>query len=465
MQRDLRLSAEQVRARLAREDVAAHTEMLLRQRIGASFAGAWLIGNAETLVVGITDAAQADAVRSAGAKPLLVTHSEQRLNAIKAVLDGASSKATRQVAGWYVDGASNSVVVIAHTLAAGEEFAAASGAEPEAIRVVVSNESPEPLYDVRGGDAYYINNRIRCSIGFSVVGGFVTAGHCGSAGSTTAGHNNVSQGTVQGSSFPGNDYGWVRVNSSWTPRGVVNNYAGGTVAVAGSQEASIGASVCRSGSTTGWRCGTIQAKNQTVNYAAGPVYGMTRTSACAEGGDSGGSFISGNHAQGVTSGGSGNCTSGGTTFFQPVNEILSVYRLTLVTSGGGGGSTFSLVGAGSSKCIDAASASQADGTMLIIYTCHGGTNQRWTQTAADELRIYNNTKCMDAGASQQGTQVTINSCNGSNSQKWTLNANGTISNVQSARCLDVNGGSTANNAAVIVWSCHGGSNQVWSRQP
>jgi streptogrisin C len=33
----------------------------------------------------------------------------------------------------------------------------------------------------------------------------------------------------------------------------------------------------------------------------------------------------------VLSGGSGNCTSGGTTFFQPVNEILAVYGLTLVT--------------------------------------------------------------------------------------------------------------------------------------
>ena len=36
-------------------------------------------------------------------------------------------------------------------------------------------------------------------------------------------------------------------------------------------------------------------------------------------------------AQGVTSGGSGNCTVGGTTYFQPVNEILSAYGLSLVT--------------------------------------------------------------------------------------------------------------------------------------
>jgi hypothetical protein len=146
----------------------------------------------------------------------------------------------------------------------------------------------------------------------------------------------VAQGTFRGSSFPTNDYAWVETNSNWNTLPNVNNYSGGTVAVAGSQVAAIGSSVCRSGRTSGWRCGTIQARNVTVNYAQGPVYEMTQTSACAEGGDSGGSYISGNQAQGVTSGGSGNCSSGGTTFFQPINEILNVYGLTLKTSGGGG---------------------------------------------------------------------------------------------------------------------------------
>jgi streptogrisin C len=144
----------------------------------------------------------------------------------------------------------------------------------------------------------------------------------------------VSQGTFQGSSFPGNDYAWVAVNSNWVPQPWVNNYAGGNVTVAGSTEAAVGASVCRSGSTTGWRCGTIQAKNQTVNYAEGSVSGLTRTNACAEPGDSGGSWLSGQQAQGVTSGGSGNCSIGGTTYFQPVNEILSAYGRQLVTGSG-----------------------------------------------------------------------------------------------------------------------------------
>ncbi|MFD0659515.1 S1 family peptidase [Thermocatellispora tengchongensis] len=188
---------------------------------------------------------------------------------------------------------------------------------------------------MRGGDAYYINGSSRCSVGFSVTrgstGGFVTAGHCGSTGASTTGHNRVAQGTFQGSSFPGNDYAWVAVNSNWTPVGVVNAYGNGIVEVAGSTEAPAGSSVCRSGSTTQWHCGTIQQRNTSVTYPQGTVNQVVRTSVCAEPGDSGGSFISGSQAQGVTSGGSGNCSVGGTTYFQPVNEILTTYGLTLTT--------------------------------------------------------------------------------------------------------------------------------------
>ena len=142
-------------------------------------------------------------------------------------------------------------------------------------------------------------------------------------------------GSMSGSTFgTTGDYGKVSVtSSSWTLTGKVNHYGGTDVSVKGSTEAAIGASICRSGSTTGWHCGVVQAKNQTVSYTGGPtVTGLTRTNVCAEPGDSGGSFISGTQAQGVTSGGSGNCSSGGTTYHQPVNEALSAYGLHLVTS-------------------------------------------------------------------------------------------------------------------------------------
>jgi streptogrisin C len=335
LQRDLRLTPDQARARFSTEQRASRIEKNLRPRLGAKYAGAWVTPDATAVVVATTDAAAAPDITSQGAVPQVVTRSLADLNGVKDALDRAAAQAPTTVPSWYVDVQTNSVVVQANQPGAADAFIAAGGVDRAALQVVSSTEQPRPLYDIRGGDAFYIDNTYRCSIGFAVTKGstrgFVDAGHCGSPGSTTTGYNNVAQGTFQASSFPGNDYSWVAVNANWTPRGVVNTYSG-TTRVAGSTEAVEGSSICRSGSTTGWHCGTVQQRGATVRYSQGTVSGLTRTNVCAEPGDSGGSFISGTQAQGVTSGGSGNCTSGGTTYFQPVNEILSAYGLTLTTS-------------------------------------------------------------------------------------------------------------------------------------
>jgi streptogrisin C len=75
------------------------------------------------------------------------------------------------------------------------------------------------------------------------------------------------------------------------------------VKVTGSQNVAVGSTVCRSGSTTGWRCGRILTRNATVTYPQGTVSGLIRTNVCSEPGDSGGSLVAGSQAQGVASGG------------------------------------------------------------------------------------------------------------------------------------------------------------------
>jgi streptogrisin C len=205
--------------------------------------------------------------------------------------------------------------------------------------VAASDEQPRLLFDVVGGDAYFIEEEARCSVGFSVEGGFVTAGHCALAGVSTTGFNEEPQGEFVAASFPGvdesgaDDWGVVEVNADWVSQPLVNDFAGGTLPVAGAEEAPVGSVVCKYGSTTGESCGTVEALDATVNYPEGTVTGLTQTDACAEPGDSGGSWLAGDQAQGVTSGGSGDCTVGGITFFQPLNEILEVNGLTLVTTG------------------------------------------------------------------------------------------------------------------------------------
>ncbi|MBB5624562.1 S1 family peptidase [Sphaerisporangium krabiense] len=341
LQRDLGLTAEQAESRLLNESRLTNVEARIRKQLGSRYAGSWLSGpTSSTLTVATSDSASTSSVSGAGVQAKVVKHSLASLDAAKEALDRASRKvSTKSTPVWYVDVRSNAVVVRTPQVADAEGFIAASGADRSAIRVEVSDEAPRPLYDLRGGEAYYIGSGSRCSIGFPVTrgtqGGFVSAGHCGSTGASTSGFNRVAQGTFQGSSFPGNDYSWIATNSNWTPQPwVVQN--GANIQVAGSTVAVEGASICRSGSTTGWRCGSVQQRNSSVTYQEGTVYEVTRTNVCAEPGDSGGSFISGSQAQGVTSGGSGNCSSGGTTYFQPVNEILSTYGLTLKTTGGGG---------------------------------------------------------------------------------------------------------------------------------
>jgi len=330
----LDMSTAQAAELLDAEAQARTAEQEARELAGASFAGAVFDADTRKLTVSVTDAAAAEAVQATGAETRVVEASADELDAAVADLNAEERGLGSEidgVTGWYVDQAANELVV---TVLDGETEAAETlldeaGVDSVPVRVDQGAEQPETFGDIVGGNAYYPGGS-RCSIGFSVQGGFATAGHCGSQGTRVTGGAGES-GTVAGSIFPGRDMGWVRVNSGWNPSPYVNNYSGGRVLVTGSQEASVGASVCRSGSTTGWRCGTIQAKNQTVRYPEGTVNGLTRTTACAEPGDSGGSWLSGNQAQGVTSGGSGNCSSGGTTFFQPLNPILSQWGLTLTT--------------------------------------------------------------------------------------------------------------------------------------
>ncbi|MFH8807564.1 S1 family peptidase [Streptomyces hygroscopicus] len=339
--KDLGLTTDQARRRLSQEAVAMKLEPKAKRAAGTSYGGSWFDADSGKLVVGVTSAERAASVRATGATTRIVRHSAKALDAAKARLDKKAGKkaAPAGVSSWSVDPRAGSVVV---RVRAGHEGDAAvraflRDAERASSVPVTTEKAPAQApttfaAGTVGGDPYYTGN-VRCSIGFSVQGGFVTAGHCGQKGASVSGWDRSYIGTFQGSSFPGNDYAYVSVGSGWWTVPVVLGW--GTVPdalVRGSAEAPVGASICRSGSTTHWHCGTVLAKNETVNYSQGAVYQMTKTSVCAEGGDSGGSFISGDQAQGVTSGGWGNCSSGGETWYQPVNEILSVYGLRLHTA-------------------------------------------------------------------------------------------------------------------------------------
>ncbi|MFF8842215.1 S1 family peptidase [Streptomyces sp. NPDC015127] len=227
---------------------------------------------------------------------------------------------------WHVDEASGRVVVTADSTvsrAGIEKLKQAAGARAGALRIERDTGVFTPLGSA--GDAIY-GSGYRCSLGFNVVSGstyyFLTAGHCGDVSRNW--YTNSAQttliGPTVGSSFPGNDYALVRYDNASL------SHPGGFSAA----DAYVGESVKRTGSTTGTHSGTVTALNVTVHYSGGgTVRGMIQTNVCAEPGDSGGPLYDGSKALGITSGGSGNCRTGGTTFYQPVPEALSKYNVSV----------------------------------------------------------------------------------------------------------------------------------------
>ncbi|MFI5639151.1 S1 family peptidase [Streptomyces goshikiensis] len=233
---------------------------------------------------------------------------------------------------WHTDPATGTLVVSADstvTEASLAKIRREAGADAAALRI---ERIPGKLTKlVSGGDAIYATSW-RCSLGFNVRSGStyyaLTAGHCTDGAGTwwSDSARTAVVGSTVGSSFPTNDYGLIKYASNTpAPPGTV-----GGQDITSAVDPTLNMSVTRRGSTTGIHSGTVTGLNATVNYGGGDiVYGMIRTNVCAEPGDSGGPLYSGARAVGLTSGGSGNCSSGGTTFFQPVVEALSAYGVSV----------------------------------------------------------------------------------------------------------------------------------------
>ncbi|MFC9126033.1 RICIN domain-containing protein [Streptomyces sp. NPDC057099] len=126
-----------------------------------------------------------------------------------------------------------------------------------------------------------------------------------------------------------------------------------------------------------------------------------------------------------------------------------------------------LIARHSSKCADVTSQSLWAGAQLKQYDCNGGTNQKyWFKSVGGgyyQLAVRNSSLCVRENAST----VTQENCDVSaTSQQWSLTTTGSYVNVKSrasGECLDVNGASTADSAALITYTCNGGTNQQWTR--
>ncbi|MFF4469996.1 S1 family peptidase [Streptomyces sp. NPDC001599] len=300
-------------------------------------AGHW-VGSDGRPVVAVTDERAAEAVRRAGATAKRVRHSMSELRSAASTLRSAP-----RVTGtaWALDYRSNEVVVRGDRTVSGSDWSRLTGVA-EDIGGFVRMERTEGTFTTRlNGAEPILSTAGRCSAGFNVTDGtsdfILTAGHCGPTGSVWFGDGTGDRqvGRTVAGSFPGDDFSLVRYENgkAGDGAGVVAVGDGKGVRITGAGEPAVGQRVFRSGSTSGLRDGRVTALDATVNYPEGTVTGLIETDVCAEPGDSGGPMFSEGVALGVTSGGSGDCAKGGTTFFQPLPEAMESLGVRLIVSG------------------------------------------------------------------------------------------------------------------------------------
>ncbi|WP_327359191.1 S1 family peptidase [Streptomyces sp. NBC_01304] len=241
---------------------------------------------------------------------------------------------------WYIDSDADMLVISVDSRVSESEVRTLSKvAHSHTSRVRIQRVSGKFRPLIMGGDTIH-HPAGSCSLGFNVRSGekyyLVTAGHCVHVGDPLVTSSDLKIGPTVESSFPGDDYAVAEYSDSSVPHpGKVNLYNNSSQNIVSSGDPEIAQYVKRSGATTGLRSGQIIGLNATVNYGDewGIVTGLIHTNICAEGGDSGGPLFSGSMALGVLSGASGDCTDGGATFYQPINEALRKHSLNISLDG------------------------------------------------------------------------------------------------------------------------------------
>ena len=395
--------------RIAREGEAKRIHQPIKLYLGDAYAGAWFDDQTLELAVAVTDPAKSAMVSRFGGRPEVVEHGLAQLNDAADQVGRETALNTtfgEAVTGWYVDYPTNSVVVEA--FAEQQEYVQthlAAIIEEIPVQTVPTHAIPRLANDVRGADCYKNTDReTSCPMGFAVVDGFVTAGHCGAVLDLVSSCGDVSMGTFEGSTWHSapsleeieHDGGWVETDSPWQPVPKVNGYNDGILDVpadfSGYAEAVVYSTVCRYGQTSeGPHCGTILAKNQSQEFCVNPpacdqkvtLVDVARTDACVEFGDSGGPFItaSSKQAQGTTVGGYvDTCPDDpeAESFYEPVANTLDHFQLTMLTTHGSNPPDITTF-----VCPNWAASGEGSYVCSINYDSQGPTAIDWTTNTYD----------------------------------------------------------------------------------
>ncbi|MDQ1654660.1 MAG: hypothetical protein QOI35_3860 [Cryptosporangiaceae bacterium] len=121
----------------------------------------------------------------------------------------------------------------------------------------------------------------------------------------------------------------------------------------------------------------------------------------------------------------------------------------------------------SSSCLSVRGGVSTAGTAVEINTCGGTESQKFTTTTANQLQVTIGgvTSCLDANASgtANGTKLIIWPCHTGTNQQWTVGTDNSIHGVASGRCVDINANATSAGTPAVLWDCKNGGNgsQTW----
>jgi streptogrisin B len=171
---------------------------------------------------------------------------------------------------------------------------------------------------VAGGDTLTGVGGTRCTVGVNVTGRGILAGRCGPVGTQwSIGATPV--GPVVTVFASG-----LTLISITDPAVIQLPGLRNGVAITGAANSFVGQSVRELSPVSGVHTGTVTALNATVVFPQGTVTGLVRSTLCPDAGGSGTPIYAGTSILSLVVGGSGNCTSGGTTFSQPVTQLLAI---------------------------------------------------------------------------------------------------------------------------------------------
>jgi S1-C subfamily serine protease len=229
---------------------------------------------------------------------------------------------------WWTEPAIGRTVVAADATVSDHDLRRLSAAGARIVR-----EPGVRRRHIAGGDAINpAGSTGRCTLGFNARSAtstyyFLAAAHCLGGVGTLVSAGTVPLGTVTAVDAA-RDIAVVRyVNTTIAKPSAISLPGGALHPITTFGSPTVGRPIQRVGRTTGLRSGVITAVNVTVNFAEGRFTGLARTTACTEPGDSGGPVFSAGTGLGVVLGGSGSCTSGGISYFTPIQQTTAAFGL------------------------------------------------------------------------------------------------------------------------------------------